>query len=140
MSAKFCNILRHSAVSISKQHLNHPNLLIRIFYHVHVFFHVRIIKDHFRNLLTDEDGLNKVKNFFIKRTHHSLCNDYGVKANEIWMHDDWFSKTAYGALSDGEKTVERFPPNNLTRWIIVQNKGFIRKGIEKVSKSVQTSI
>ena len=99
-----------------------------------------MIKDHFGNLLTHEDGLNKVKNSFIKSTHYSLCNDYGVKANEIWMHDDWFSKTAYGALSDGEKTVERFPPNNLTRWIIVQNKGFIRKGIEKVSKSVQTSI
>lgn len=66
MFAKFCNILSQSVAGISKQHLNHPNLLARIAYHFHVYFQVRIIKDRLSNLLTYEDGLNKVKNSCIK--------------------------------------------------------------------------
>lgn len=115
MFAKFCNILSRSVAGISKQHLNHPNLLARIAYHFHVYFQVRIIKDRLSNLLTYEDGLNKVKNSCIKSSHYSLCHDHDVKANEIWMHGDWFYKMAYENGSDGEKTAKKFATNNLTR-------------------------
>ena len=32
-----------SALGISWQHLNHPNLLVRAVYRFHVYFHVRLI-------------------------------------------------------------------------------------------------
>ena len=38
------------------------------------------------------------------------------------------------------KATERSPPDNLTRWIITQSKGFTRKGTEKISRSVMAYI
>ena len=35
------------------------------------------------------------------------------------------------------KATKRSPPDNLTRWIMTQSKGFSRKGIEKISRSVR---
>ena len=35
------------------------------------------------------------------------------------------------------KATETPPPDNLTRWIITQSKGFTRKGIEKISRFVR---
>ena len=105
-------------------------LIIRICWHVLLIIF----------MLTYEHGLNKVKKSCIKSSHYSLCHDHDVKASEIWMHGDWLYKMAYENGSHGEKTAKRFAPNNLTRWIITQYKGFIRKGIEKVRKSVRTSI
>ena len=35
-----------------------------------------------------------------------------------------------------EERLKRSPPNNLTRWIITQSKGFTRKDIEKIRRSV----
>ena len=32
------------------------------------------------------------------------------------------------------KATERSPPDNLTRWIITQSKGFTKQGIEKISR------
>ena len=66
----------------------------------------------------------------------SLCDDYGVNANEIWMHGSWFYTAQYGVFSDSGKALQRSPPDNLTRWIS-HSKYFTRKGIGKVSRSVQ---
>ena len=38
------------------------------------------------------------------------------------------------------KATERSPPENLTRWIITQSKGFTKKGIEKISRSVRAYV
>ena len=35
------------------------------------------------------------------------------------------------------KATKRSPPDNLTRWIITQSKGFTMRGIEKISRSVR---
>ena len=43
-------------------------------------------------------------------------------------------------LGDGEKATERSPPENLTRWIITQPKGFRRKGIGKISRSARAYV
>ena len=53
------------------------------------------------------------------------------------MHGDWFYTTDYGIFGHEVKATEWSPPDNLTRWIITQSKGFTRKGIEKVSRSVK---
>ena len=38
------------------------------------------------------------------------------------------------------KATKRSPPDNPSRWIIRQSKGFTRKGIEKISRSVRVYI
>ena len=38
------------------------------------------------------------------------------------------------------KVKESSPPDNLTRWIITRSKGFARKGIEKINRSVRAYI
>ena len=56
------------------------------------------------------------------------------------MHGDWFYATGYGIFGHEVKATKRSPPDNLTRWIITQSKGFTRKGIEKISRSVRAYV
>ena len=72
--------------------------------------------------------------------HYSIYNDYGVNADETWMHGDWFYATKYGIFGDIGNVTKRSPPDNLTRWIITQSKGFTRKGIEKINRSVRAYV
>ena len=90
--------------------------------------------------LPHEDGFSKVKNAYIKSDYYSVCDDYGVNADETWMHGDWFYTTDYGIFGHEVKATERSPPDNLTRWIITKSKGFTRKGIEKISRSVRAYV
>ena len=64
----------------------------------------------------------------------------GVDANEIWMYGDWFYTTDYAIFGNEVKATERSPPDNLTRWIITQSKGFTRKSIEQISRSVRAYV
>ena len=77
-----------SALGISWQHLNHPNLLLRSVYRFHMYFHVRLILHDLSVSLPQEDRFSKVKNAYIKSAYYSICDDYGVNPNETWMHGD----------------------------------------------------
>ena len=90
--------------------------------------------------LPHEDGFSKVKNVYIKSAYCSICDDYGADANETWMHGDWFYTTGYIIFGHEVKATERSPPDNLTRWVMTQSKGFTRKGIEKISRSVRVYV
>ena len=129
-----------SALGISWQHLNHPNLLVRSVYRFHVYFHIRLILHELGIFLPHEVGFSKVKNAYIKSAYYSICDDYGVDANETWMHGDWFYTTDYAIFGHEVKATERSPPDNLTRWIITQSKGFTKKGIEQISRSVRAYV
>ena len=129
-----------SALGISWKHLNHPNLLVRSAYRFHVYFHVRLILHELGISLPHDDGFSKVKNAYIKNAYYSICDDHGVDANETWMHGDWFYTTDYAIFGHEVKATERSPPDNLTRWIITQSKGFIKKGIEQISRSVRAYV
>ena len=93
--AMFC-ITR--ALVISWQHLNHPNLLVGNVYRFHVYFHVRLILHELGISLPHEDDFKKVKNAYIKSAYYSICDDYGIDANETWMRGDWFYTTDYVLL------------------------------------------
>ena len=56
------------------------------------------------------------------------------------MHGDWFYTTGYGIFGHEVKATKRSLPDNLMRWIITQSKGFTRKGIEKISRSVRAYV
>ena len=82
----------------------------------------------------------KLKNVYIKKAYYNICDGYGVDADVTWMNGDWFYTTNYGIFGHEVKTTKRPPPDNLTRWIITQSKGFTRKGVEKISRSVRAYI
>ena len=126
-----------SALGISWQHLNHQNLLVRSVHRFHVYFHVRLILHDLGAPLPYEDGFDKVENGYIKSAYYSICDDYGVNANETWMYGDWFYTAHYPFFTSELKATKRSLPDNLTRWIITQSKGFTRKGIEKNNRSVR---
>ena len=88
-----CQFCSTSALGISWQHLNHPNLLVRAVYRFHVYFHVRLILHDLGIPLPHEDSFSKVKNAYIKSAYYSTCDDYGVDSDETWMHGDWFYTT-----------------------------------------------
>ena len=35
--------------------------------------------------------------------YYTFCDDYCVNADETWINGDWFYRTEYGVLGDGEK-------------------------------------
>ena len=120
-----------SVLGVSWQHPNHPNLLIRSVYQFHVYFHIRLILHELGISLPHEDGFSKVKNAYIQSTYYSLCDDYNVDADETWMHGDWFYTTDYAIFGYEVQATERSPPDNLTRWIMTQSKGFTKKALKK---------
>ena len=84
-----------SALGISWQHLNHPNLLVRPVYRFHVYFHVRLILHELHISLPHEDGFSKVKNDYERSAYYSVCDQYGVNPDETWMYGEWFYTTDY---------------------------------------------
>ena len=47
--------------------------------------------------------LAKLKSSYIKSVYYTFCDDYYVNADETWINGDWFYRTEYGVLGDGEK-------------------------------------
>ena len=66
-----------------------------------------------------QNDLSKVKNAYIKTEHYSIFDDYGVDADETWMHGDLFYMTDYGIFGHEVKARER---------------------IEKISRSVRAYV
>ena len=56
---------------------------------------------------------------------------------DVW---GWLYTTDYGIFGHEMKATERYPPDNLTRWIITQSKGFTRKRIEQISRYVRAYV
>ena len=84
MSAKFCNVSTTSVLCISRQHLNHPNLLVRSIYQFHMYFHVRIITHYLGILLlSHEDGVSKNKRSYTESACYTICDDYAANSKEI---------------------------------------------------------
>ena len=126
-----------SALGISWQHLNQPNLLVRSVYSFYVHFHVRLMLYDLGISLPLEDAFSKVNNSYIKSDFYGICDGYGVNSNKTRMHADWFYTTVYGIFGHEVKVTERSPPDNMTQWIITKSKGFTKKHIEKISRSMR---
>ena len=116
-----------SGLCISCQHLIHLNLLVRSVYRFHVYFHIRLIFHELGFCLLHEDGFSKVSNAYTESEYYSICGDYGVDPAETWVYGGWFCATDYAIFGYAVKATERSPPDNLTRWIMTQPKGFKKK-------------
>ena len=76
----------------------------------------------------------------ILSVYYGISDDYGVNPDETWMHGDCFYTTDYGIFGHEVKATGRYPPGNLTQCIITRSRGFTRKDIEKVSRSVRAYV
>ena len=81
-----------------------------------------------------------MKNSYINSAYYSVCDDYGVDADEIWMLGDWFYTASYAIFTTGSKATKRSPADDVSRWIITRSKGLTRKGTEKISRSVMAYV
>ena len=104
-----------SALGISWQHLDHPNLLRCAIYRFHVYFHIQLILYELGISLPHEDGFSKVKNAYIKSVYYSICEDYGGNADERnWFYTTDYT-TDYAIFGHEVKAAKRSAPENLTR-------------------------
>ena len=79
-------------------------------------FHVRLILYDLGISSPHKNGFSKVKNAYIKSAYYSICDGYGVDADETWMHGDWFHTTGYDIFGHEVKATKTL--DSLTRWII----------------------
>ena len=77
-----------NVLGIFWRHLNHPNWLLRSVYRFYLYLDEPIILHNLGISLPHENGLSKVKNSYIKSSCFSICDDYGVNAEETWMNGD----------------------------------------------------
>lgn len=50
------------------------------------------------------------------KSDHSICDDYGIDANGIWMDGDKSYKPVYGTITGGAKAKTNSLPDILTQW------------------------
>ena len=120
-----------SALGISWQHLNHPNLFVLSVYRFHVYFHMRLVLHDLGIFLPHEEGFTKVKNSYIQSAYYSLCNDCSIDPTKKWMRRDWFYTIDYAVFGHEVKATERCPLDNFIRWIITQSEGFTKKALKR---------
>ena len=130
-----------SALAVSMQHLNHPNMLIRSVYRFYVYYHMRLILYRLKVALPREERYKKANNPYSKEDYFQVCEEYGVDPLEVWLFGDWYytEKWAVFCCNEGKRT-KVAPPKNLTHWILKTSKGFMRIGLTIISKSVRAYV
>ena len=130
-----------SALGVSMQHLNHPNMLIRSVYRFHVYYHMRLILYRLKIALPREERYKKTNNPYLKEDYFQVCDEYGVDPLKVWLFGDWFYTEEWAVFCcNGGKRTKVAPPKNLTRWILKTSNGFTRVGLTKISKSVRAYV
>ena len=130
-----------SALGVSMQHLNHPNMLIRSVYRFHVYYHMRLILYRLKVALPREERYKKTNNPYSKEDYFQVCDEYGVDPLEVWLFGDWYYTEEWAVFCcNGGKRTKVAPPENLTRWILQTSKGFRRVRLTMISKSVRAYV
>ena len=130
-----------SALGVSMQHLNHPNMLIRSVYRFHVYYHMQLILYRLKVALPREERYKKTNNPYSKEDYFQVCDEYGVNPLEVWLFGDWFYTEEWAVFCCNRgKRAKVAPPKNLTRWILKTSTGFMRVGLTMISKSVRAYV
>ena len=70
----------------------------------------------------------------------SICDDYGVDADETWLYGDWFYTTDFAVYGHTVKATERSASDDLIQWKITHSKSFTRNSTEQISRSVRVYV
>ena len=95
MSVKFCYVLCYKCTWYFLATSQSSELTCTQCLQISLYFHIRLIFHELGISLPHEDVFSKAKNSYIQSAYYSLCDDYGVDANETWMHEDWFYTIDY---------------------------------------------
>ena len=90
MSVKFCHVLCHKCTwyFLATSQSSKSTCTQCLYISCHEYFNVRLILNELGVSLPYENGFKKFKNSYIKSMYYSICDNYGVDENEIWMYGD----------------------------------------------------
>ena len=130
-----------SALGVSMQHLNNPNMLIRSIYRFHVYYPMRLMLYRLKVALPHEERYKKTNSPYSKEDYFQVCKEYGVDPLEVRLFGDWYYTEKWTVFCcNGGKRTKVAPPKNLTRWILKTSEAFMRIGLTMIRKSVRAYV
>ena len=133
--AVFC---ASSACSVSVEHLNAKEPMIRSIYRFHVYYHIRRILKILEIPLPYENSFNQYNNPYNHEKFIGICSEYGV-SNDLqkWRNQKYFSTWQSRAWETGKPGMSYINENSFSRWIIEKLDGLTTLGLQKLSESVR---
>ena len=133
--AVFC---ASSACSVSVEHLNAKEPMIRSTYRFHVYYHIWRILKILEIPLPYENSFNQYNNPYNHEKFIGICSEYGV-SNDLtkWRNQKYFSTWQSRAWETGKPGMSYSNENSFSRWIIQKSEGLTKVGLEKLSESVR---
>ena len=133
--AVFC---ASSACSVSIEHLNAKEPMIRSIYRFHVYYHIRRILKILEIPLPYENSFNQFNNPYNHEKYIHICSEYGV-SNDLtkWRNQKYFSTWQSGAWETNKPGMSYINENSWSRWIIEKPDGLTTLGLQKISETVR---
>ena len=133
--AVFC---ASSACSVSVEHLNAKEPMIRSIYSFHVYYHIRRILKILEIPLPYENSFNQYNNPYNHEKFIGICSEYGVSNDLIkWRNQKYFSTWQSRAWETGKPGMSYINENSVSRWIIEKTEGLTTLGLQKLSETVR---
>ena len=133
--ALFCS---SSACSVSVEHLNAKEPMIRSIYRFHVYYHIRRILKILEIPLPYENSFNQYSNPYNHEKFTGICSEYGVSNNLTkWRNQKYFSTWQSRAWETNKPGMSYINENSFSRWIIEKSDGLTTLGLQKLSESVR---
>ena len=131
LQLNFAVFYASSTCSVSVEHLNAKEPMIRSIYRFYVYYHIRRILKILEIPLPYENSFNHEK--FIR-----ICSEYGV-SNDLakWRNQKYFSTWQSRAWETGKPGMSYINENSFSRWIIDKSNGLTMLGLQKLSESVK---
>ena len=127
-----------SACSVSVEHLNAKEPMIRSIYCFHVYYHIRRLLKILEIPLPYENSFNQYNNPYNHEKFIGIYSEYGV-SNDLtkWRNQKYFSTWQSRAWETGKPGMSYINENSFSRWIIEKSDGLATLGIQKLSESVR---
>ena len=127
-----------SACSVSVEHLNAKEPMIRSIYRFHVYYHIRRILKILEIPLPYENSFNQYNNPYNHEKFIGICSEYGV-SNDLtkWRNQKYFSTWQSRAWETNKPGMSYINENSFSRWIIEKSDGLTTLGLQKLSESVR---
>ena len=133
--AVFC---ASSACSVSVEHFNAKEPMIRSIYRFHVYYHIRRILKILEIPLSYENSYSQYNNPYNHEKYIHICSEYGV-SNDLtkWRNQKYFSTWQSRAWETGKPGMSYINENSWSRWIIKKSDGLTTLGLQKISETVR---
>ena len=133
--AVFC---ASSACSVSVEHLNAKEPMVRSIYRFHVYYHIRRILKIIEIPLPYENSFNQYNNPYNHEKYKDICKEYEVSKDLTkWRNQKYFSTWQSRAWETGKPGMSYINENSFSRWIIEKSDGLTKPGLLKISESVK---